>query len=199
MEAKIKERINELIQNLGHSDKEVQDKSANELIEIGDPAIELLIESLRFTEEKNAICLQVANILSKIGSKKVVDLLLEKLLDYDWRVRAAAAIAIKKIGDSRVINPLLQILFKDGKRDNREYAEIVLNEIGEPVVEQLIRALNDKEPDIRVRAARLLGKIKDIRAIHPLTEVMSKDKNYDVQMVAKRALEEIRAKIGQTK
>jgi len=194
METKIKEKINELIENLEHSDKEAQDKSAKALVEIGDPAVELLIEYLRYREEKSTVHIGVANILSKIGTKKVVDLLLEKLMDYNWRVRTAAAMAIKEIGDSRVIDPLLQILFKDERRDNREYAEVALGEIGEPVVEQLIRALKDEEPDIRVRAARLLGKIKDFRAIKPLTEVLSKDGNFDVKMVAKRALEKIGVK-----
>jgi HEAT repeat protein len=194
METKIKEKINELIENLEHSDKEAQDKSAKALVEIGDPAVEILIEYLRYREEKSTVHIRVANILSKIGTKKVVDLLLEKLMDYNWRVRTAAAMAIKEIGDSRVIDPLLQILFKDERRDNREYAEVVLGEIGEPVVEQLIQALKDEEPDIRVRAARLLGKIKDFRAVKPLTEVLSKDGNFDVKMVAKRALEKIGVK-----
>jgi HEAT repeat protein len=46
-----------------------------------------------------------------------------------------------------------------------------------------------------VRAARLLGKIKDSRAVKPLSEVLSKDENYDVKMVTRRALEEIGVKI----
>jgi len=195
MEAKTKEEINQLIKNLEHPDKDVQDKSANALVEIGDPAAELLMECLRYTEAENAVYLKVAHILSKIGNKKVVDLLVEKLMDYNWRVRTAAAIAIKEIGDARVIDPLLQVLFKDDRRDNRDYAAIVLAEIGKPVVEPAIRALKDKEPDIRVRAARLLGKIKDSRAVKPLSEVLSKDENYDVKMVTRRALEEIGVKI----
>ena len=195
MEAKTKEEINQLIKNLEHPDKDVQDQAAKALVEIGDPAAELLMECLRYTEAENAVYLKVAHILSKIGNKKVVDLLVEKLMDYNWRVRTAAAIAIKEIGDARVIDPLLQVLFKDDRRDNRDYAAIVLAEIGKPVVEPAIRALKDKEPDIRVRAARLLGKIKDSRAVKPLSEVLSKDENYDVKMVTRRALEEIGVKI----
>ena len=195
MEAKTKEEINQLIKNLEHPDKDVQDQAAKALVEIGDPAAELLMECLRYTEAENAVYLKVAHILSKIGNKKVVDLLVEKLMDYNWRVRTAAAMAIKEIGDARVIDPLLQVLFKDDRRDNRDYAAIVLAEIGKPVVEPAIRALKDKEPDIRVRAARLLGKIKDSRAVKPLSEVLSKDENYDVKMVTRRALEEIGVKI----
>jgi HEAT repeat protein len=193
MGAKVREDISALIEKLGHSDKNVQDASAQALIEAGDPAVELLAEHLTFTKEKSDACNRVADILSKIGTQKVVDLLSKKLMDYDWRVRTGAALALKNIGDSRVIDPLLEIFFKDSSRDHREYAEVVLWEIGSPVVERLIQALEDPEPDIRVRAARLLGKIKDARAVGPLNRVLAKDGNLDVQMVARRALESLRS------
>jgi HEAT repeats len=65
-----------------------------------------------------------------------------------------------------------------------------LIKIGEPAVEPLITALEDKDISVRVGAARALGGIKYNRALEPLI-VTLKDENASVRMWAAEALGEI--------
>ena len=67
----------------------------------------------------------------------------------------------------------------------KEWDELV--EIGEPIVEPLIQALNDESEDVRLRAAEALGKIGDTRAVEPLIQAL-KDKRVSVQMNTAEAL-----------
>lgn len=48
--------------------------------------------------------------------------------------------------------------------------------------------------EVRSAAAEALGKIGDARAVEPLTKAALKDTDRDVQKVAKKALNKIKAK-----
>ena len=61
------------------------------------------------------------------------------------------------------------------------------------VVGKQIEALEDKNSDVRGRAAEALGKIGDSRAVEPLIKAL-KDKNKWVQGVVQKALKKIQAK-----
>ena len=75
-----------------------------------------------------------------------------------------------------------------------EEAENALEEIGKPAVDPLIAALKNQNSDIRGRAARALGTIRDTRAVDPLIAAL-KDENSGVRGRAARALQEITGKM----
>lgn len=66
-------------------------------------------------------------------------------------------------------------------------AVVALVEIGVPAVEALIRALTDRDESTQWRAARVLGKIGDMRAVEPLIEAL-KDGSSRVRQGAAIAL-----------
>lgn len=72
----------------------------------------------------------------------------------------------------------------------REKKANALRGIDENKIEFFIQALKDKEWDKRLKAAKILGDIKDIRAVEPLICVL-KDENEDVRKAAREALEKI--------
>jgi HEAT repeat protein len=74
-------------------------------------------------------------------------------------------------------------------RTNKE-AQEALVKIGEPAVEPLIASLRSKNLKIRVRAAIVLGEIKDLRAVEPLIAAL-KDKKYLIRASAVAALAQI--------
>jgi HEAT repeat protein len=59
--------------------------------------------------------------------------------------------------------------------------------IGKPVVDLLIKALNDKNPYVRKGAIKALGEIRDGKALHSI-KILLKDENYSVRNEAAVAL-----------
>ncbi len=76
------------------------------------------------------------------------------------------------------VTKLIQKL-KDRDPNIQEEGVAALVKIGEPAVEPLISALNDKDLRVRMRTARVLGEIKDGRAVEILNAAV-KDRNLEV-------------------
>ncbi|NLF77026.1 MAG: HEAT repeat domain-containing protein [Chloroflexi bacterium] len=159
-------------------------------IEIGAPAVEPLIASLKNAsadERKAAI-----GVLVKIGTPAVEPLIVA-LKDASADVREAAAKALGEIGDARAEKPLFDaiklseqmsaapaggpladlfmVIGRDiqiGEQKVRVAAMVALGKMGAPVVEPLIAALNDPDKHKRQAAAEALGEIGDVRAVQPL-------------------------------
>ncbi|MBZ0281043.1 MAG: HEAT repeat domain-containing protein [Anaerolineae bacterium] len=158
------------------------------LVEIGEPALENLIQLLPLTEPntlgalKEAIDrfgLKLAPILTKVlatsksavlrghvtlmlseyGNHEAVPELLKALGDENVFVRAGAIVALRKLGDERSIPALIEVA-NDSKVEIRRLAIEGLERLkGEPVVDTLIKALKDSEAKIRASAIRALGEI----------------------------------------
>jgi HEAT repeat protein len=77
---------------------------------------------------------------------------------------------IKVLGDIKDTRAIasLSALLDDVDPNVREEVINALVKIGKPVVEPLIIALNEKHPHVRWGAAKVLGAIKDPRAVEPL-------------------------------
>ncbi|MCG3226327.1 MAG: HEAT repeat domain-containing protein [Candidatus Heimdallarchaeota archaeon] len=115
------------------------------LIEIGEPVIEPLIDTLK--DEDKDIRYMAAKALEVIGYQAVDPLIIE-LGNNRSRVRVCATETLGKIGCTKAIEPLIATL-KDEKEDEivREYAVYALERIGKPAVKALIKALKDlKDP-----------------------------------------------------
>lgn len=100
--------------------------------------------------------------LVKIGTP-AVEPLIASLNNKNKRVIEFAAKALGKIRDPRAIEPLI-----DAMIEYSYLVEDVVEKFGELSVEPLIAVLNDKNSENRENAAKVLGEIKDIRAINPL-------------------------------
>lgn len=88
------------------------------------------------------------------------------------------------------IRPLVKLLKKDGDLDVLHGAEDALEGIGSPAVGTLLGTLRDNDFASRQRAAEILGRIKDQRAVRSLIKAM-RDKVKDVRQSAANALGEI--------
>jgi len=137
-------------------------------------------------------------IATKFGVSDEVSVLISALKDRDGGTRCKAAAALEEkrlgeIGDTRAVEPLIQVL-KDKDKDVRLTAARVLGVIGDArAVESLIQALRDEERVVRMNAATALGRIGDKRAIEPLTNALEDEWSF-VQKAARKALEEIQGK-----
>ncbi len=162
------------------------------LIQIGDPAVQMLIEELKRGED-------VASVLVQIGSPRAVKALMSLFRGGDVRlrdlnfvvgalgssdrhlvepligvlndesaadgVRGSAAEALAKIGDLRSVGHLTAALEADTPYWVRHKSVKALGQIGDPrAVEPLVVVMDQGIPD----AARALGQIGDPRAMRPL-------------------------------
>ena len=93
--------------------------------------------------------------------------LIELIVDEGFPNRNGAVDALGEIGDARAIKPLLKLLGNEDKGLQSDAAEALVK-IGEPAVEPLIEALKHEDCIVRIRAANVLGRIGDARAMEPL-------------------------------
>lgn len=103
---------------------------------------------------------------------------------------------IEKSKEKKDVEDLIKALEDEQSGDYdsyiREREKIIeeLGKIGEPAVESLIRALEDKNKQVRSGAAWALGEIKDKRAVGPLIRALEDDNNI-VRSESAHALGEI--------
>jgi HEAT repeat protein len=151
--AKIIKAIPSLILLFKDTNEEVRKAAANALTGIGAPAVEPLTAVLNDSE----------TYLIMDNGKKL-------------EIRQEAAATLGKIKDTRTIKPLVAAL-ADKDSEYRKDVSDALVAIGTPAVEPLISALNDNDIQVRREASRILGNIKDPRAIEPLIAMI---KNNDI-------------------
>ena len=83
-------------------------KEWDELIRLGEPSVEPLIQALK--DEEWGARYRAAEALGEIGDARVVEPLIQALKDENPDVRMRTARALGKIGDERAVEPLIQAL-----------------------------------------------------------------------------------------
>jgi len=152
--------IKQLIKQLGSTEYKVKNGAVENLINIGKPAVEPLIETL--DDESRFVRGNAAETLGKIESQHP-----------DVSITLTA-----KLGDR--YSEILQAHILIGQR---EWDKVVA--IGELAVEPLIKALDDNWE--RSEAAKALGKIRDVKALEPLIKSLEDDDS-DVRREAAESL-----------
>ncbi|GAB1723363.1 MAG: hypothetical protein GDA65_16995 [Nitrospira sp. CR1.1] len=182
-EEKVKDEIDIQIDLLKDPDWVVRREAAITLGEMGDErCVEPLAAALRDGDwQVREVAIEG---IGQIGSP-AVDVLLKLLRD--WDVRKSAIMALGKIRDERVLDPLMQQLRND---EFMEDATDALVNLGEPALPGLIKALKDKEELVRKQAVIALGRIKSPEAIGPLIEMLQ-NKDWFTRLTAAAALEAI--------
>ncbi|MDD5135742.1 MAG: HEAT repeat domain-containing protein, partial [Candidatus Omnitrophica bacterium] len=160
------------------------------LVEIGSPAIPLLIKALK--DQDSDIRQYAAETLGKIGDKEALPALNEALKDEKDEVGVSIAIALGRIGDKRAVPALIKALFEWSgvNHDYRHYISEALGRIGQPGVSALIELMHDTDYWRRQRAAISLGEIGDKQNIPILVEALS-DSADEVRSSAAEALGKI--------
>ncbi len=140
------EDINKLIFDLGSYNGLTREKARQALIQIGNPAVNSLVEALKSRDERTRW--EAAKALVKIHSPIAAPALVEALRDDEADVRWLGAMALVAM-EREALEPLL-----DGLKEHvdsvlmREGAFRVLR-ILEPLLE-VIEALEGPEPEARV-------------------------------------------------
>lgn len=185
--------VEALIQALQEGGWDVRCGAAGALGEIGNKrAVGFLIQALEHDEVPDvrwraAQALgNIARPLVKLGYKKPVKSLIEALGDKDWTVQQVAAEALGDIGDPMAIEPLIEAW----GAETGVWAAPALAKIGEPALPALIKALKDRDENVRLQAAFGLGCTGHKRTVEPLIHAL-KDKSLHVRSNAAEALQKV--------
>jgi len=116
--------------------------------------------------------------------------LLERLADQSWRVRAAAADRIAQGSGTATVRDLIRVLAVGPGVGAREAAAAALARIGAQAVPVLIEQLATDDPDLRQAVAGVLGAVADGRGVPPLTAQLA-DPDANVRGAAADALGKI--------
>ncbi len=187
-EERVKDEIEIQIDLLKDPDWVVRREAIITLGEMGDErCVEPVLRGLRDGDwQVREVAIEAAG---SIGSPAVEGLI--RLLR-DWDIRKYAIMALGRIRDERVLDPLLVQLRSD---EFHEYATDALVELGPPAVEKLIAALKDRDETVRKQAVIALGRIQDPSAIDPLIDMLE-DKDWFTRLSAAAALEQIHDERG---
>jgi HEAT repeat protein len=139
---------------------------------------------------------QAAVALGHARDGRALPALRDALADPDEVVRKEAAWALGTLGDRRAIAALLGAL-ADPDLDVVDRAHGALEQFGPAVTDGAIAALGDASPEVRWRAAALLGKVGDARALVALEQVQAQDStelwlDTRVRDIASQAMDQIR-------
>lgn len=123
--------------------------------------------------------------------------LLDSLRDNDASVRLMAAKALRKYtADPALVLPALLQAAKDPDPDVRRVAEESARLVAQEEVGRLAQLLKDKDDNVRLLAAKALGRLGPTAASASaaLAEAAAKDPDEDVRQVAKRALAKVQGR-----
>jgi len=142
---------------LEDKEENVRSAAASAFGMIGDPrAVRPLIDALG--DEASGVRCSAVSALGHLKDSRAVEPLIDMLDDKDANVAERAVRALVEISESRAVKPLIGRLGK-GSLDSQACVTSALIEIGEPVIEQLIAALGDKDFYVRWHAAFALREI----------------------------------------
>lgn len=174
-----------LIKQLNSDDEKVRSSAVEALRTIGKPAARLLMQAAQDKDPLKRWGAVAA--LGETGAPKVAPILLKALKDESPDVRAVAAASLGKLRYEPSAPQLVAALADKDERV-QAHAEWALENIGEGAVKALLEGA--KRSAIRLRVFRLLGRLKNKRAVPVLTEGL-RDKKAEVRAMAAWALGEI--------
>lgn len=188
-----KKAVEPLIKALKDKDYWVRSSAAGALGKIGDKrAVEPLLEALKKSEE-----MALVEALGQLGDSRAVEPIVEILESkiqkatsrrniYDGTISTLTK-ALGNIGGPGAVKTLVKLLKKGRNSYEKECGTNALVQIGEPAVDILVGTLEDEDYYLRCRAAEILSKIGDKKALEPLTAAL-KDKDNRVRIAAAWAL-----------
>jgi HEAT repeat protein len=194
-------RVEKLVPFLGNRDPSIRKNAADALKKIGKIAVVPLINAL-YTNDDMQIRINAVMILGDLHDTLSVEPLIESLKDKamassieDDILRLESAKALGKIKDARAIEPLIAAL-SDGNIKVREGSAEALTAIGEKSVDPLIKILKDYNGGPKVLTAKILGDIRDPRAVEPLIQALllaaADNQSWSFRVEATRALGKIK-------
>lgn len=188
---KLREAIPIILQKWNLKDQNISMAIINALGEIGgSEAIPYLIDALRSGDEW--IASAAANALGKINHPSAIDTLIEILRDPECP-KTVCFFTIEALGElraSKATSDLVRFFRRSEDLTLKSTALRALIKIGESAVEKLIPYLKNRDSNVRILTATVLGYIKDPFALPYLSELLN-DPHVNVRYAVVEAIARI--------
>jgi len=183
-----------LMKQLEDPNSTVRLRVVRALSRIGDARAARPLAKLLASEEDGEVREEIAGAFGTQGlvGPAIVDACIRALSDESRSVRSRAARALGRLANPRAALPLVGAL-GDSYWSVRRDAENSIMNLGPRAVPPLIDALDSRKPVVRLRASRILGAIGDRRAAAPLTKLLGRERNAEVEAAARAALAALEA------
>jgi len=176
------------LQTLVSGDEDAREAAVHALGALGEAGVPPLLELLD-NDDTDVRC-WVIWTLAHTGSRQAVEPLMAALNDADSDVRTCAAMALGELRAVKAAPALVAHLASWSGLLTRCAAD-ALEKIGEEAVPALVKALEHPKSQVRMWAARALGRIGSTAAIESLCQVYLYDESYLTQHYAEEALREM--------
>lgn len=145
-------------------------ESARSLLEIGDTAVQPLIELLK-TSEKQSVRFRVAELLVEMGELTVPAIIKE--LDNDrWYVRRNACMLIRKICGPEMLSRIAGLIDDESPQVRLEAVRAIGTFGGDIAESLLLKVLDDQDIQLQMLAVYFLGEIGGNTAVHKLGQIL---------------------------
>ena len=176
LKKKVAMEVSRLVIGLKSKDPPVKSASAEKIVKTGEQAVEPLMSFMSNAEPE--FQKEVANLLIKIGKPGIRGMI--RTLNYGkTEMRIVIAGTILKSRDEEAINATYDRIRSEKNPDVKKALILAFTkDSGDGRIPDALHfALADKDPGVKALAIRLLGKIRDERAIGPLISVFSYSEN----------------------
>ncbi len=174
---------------LDDGDPEIARSAADALGRIGDQASIDRLFGL-FDHPNVMVRAAAQSSLARFGPR-VLERLLEMIVNPAAEIRAQAASALGALKDPVAIEPLKKLLV-DPSNEVKRAAVFALAQINEQHVGSLpLLLLGNQDPAVRCASAQVLGRLRDKRAVEPLQYLLTEDVDAWVRYEAAQSLGEI--------
>jgi Uri superfamily endonuclease len=183
--SKDKKDVSYWLQILINGEEGAREEAAHALGTLGEASLAPLLELLDHNDA-DVRCWAIW-ALAQTGSRQAVQPLIASLDDADCDVRISAAVALGELRAAEAA-PILATQLESWSGLLTRCAADALEKIGDGAVPALVKALEHPKSQVRMWAARALGRIGSTAAVESLCQVYLYDESYLAQYYAEEAL-----------
>lgn len=134
--------------------------------------VDLLLTAAK--DKSDRVRCHAVQLLGQIPDPKLVDPMIEALKDTSAETRRAAAMALARLKEKRGAPPLVPLLADDNMPVRIAAMEGLIFLSDPSTVDPLLAVVKEKKDiDVAANAARVLGRLKDPKAVEPLINLLS--------------------------
>lgn len=123
-----------------------------------------------------------ARALRQLGSRDAIAPLLANAQTQDNEFRTAIFESLAMLKASEAVPVARKVIISDTDHRVRRWAGVILKDAGDKdALPELLKALKDTDPGVRLQAAQAIRNVKDCKAIEELNEALVREENKEVR------------------
>ena len=181
--SKIQKKI---ISLFSHKKWKVRNLASDIIINNNNPSISTLIDTLKKDIDTNSK-FWIIKTLGKLRNNKSFSILKNIIESGKEEEKLAAIESLSSIRDKKSINILIKSLIDENWHVRKKSSEILV-EMGEIVVEELIKNIDSDNEDMFYWITKIIGKLRSVEAVESLISILDKNKDNEKREIIIKTL-----------